>query len=651
MAAESDSPLASFGRRLGRHSGVYVVGHVALFLFGMLNLAALTRMLPIEEFGRLAVYLVLATLLTTLYNLGSLQGVLMAVFGVADDEELVAGGDEDVRPQARNPERALTTGVLLTVTIAALGTAVVFGLAPWIANLLGAPGELGAVRLAALCGATGAVWRLVHNVSRLERRPGLYSTLALLRPGFALAIGVALVAAGFGVEGALVGLALGTALAIPVAIVIGRHNYALGLELAVVPQIFRRGATIVPIILAMWIITNVDVLLVNAYAPPDTLGPYRVATRLGAGVAYMVSAVSMAWLPLKRMPLYTAMTEAHGPTGFGGALLSVFLLLCIWVVLGLTLLADVLIGIAPGSYADAAPLVPLIGLGLVASGVLLLIYRGAKLKHKRRAYILSLLGATAGFVVAGLVLVPAYGGYGAAAAQIIAFGGAAIVMLWVSQRSKHPLPIQYGKLAKGVALGLLCIALGQLLSPLAGQWRIGVDLAILCAFPALLYAAGAFPTAEVRAFIGRPARPRRSRQRVRGIVARLSDLDPHDRRLVAALAPKGAVPAPRAWELVGGEQEAMRRFVSSLRALGLGRAQLEARNGRGGTVEEGEEDEVDRDAEIAAYLLAEGGVATRDQLGSKLCEDGADPLDLDRLDLTLGKLRQIPRSEWERLGC
>lgn len=653
MALESDSPLASFGRRLGRHSGIYAVGHVAIFLFGMVNVAVLTRLLPIEEFGRLAVYLLLATLLATLYNLGSLQGVLMAVFGVADDEEL-AVEDEGERPQVKDRERALTTGVLLTAAIALLGTAVVFAAAPVFATLLGTPGELEAIRLAALCGATGAIWRLVHNVSRLERRPGLYSTLGVLRPALALAVGVPLVVAGFGVEGALIGLAAGTALAVPPAIVVGRRNYALGLELSVVPQIFRGGAGIVPIIIAMFVITNVDLFFVNAYAPDDAVGPYRVATRLGAGVAYLVSAVTMAWLPLKRMPLHTAMTDAHGPTGFGGALISVFLLLCIWVVLGLTILADVLIGIAPSSYADAAPLVPLIGLGLVASGVTLLVYRGGKFKNKRRIFICTLLGGAILFVLVGLVLVPAFGSYGAAAAQIIAFGTTASTLLWLSQRSEHPLPIQYGRLAKGVALGLLCIGLGQLLGPLAGGWRIVVDLAILVAFPFGLYAIGAFPSEELRAFVGRPAKPQPRRRRARGLLARLGDLDPLDRRLVAALAPRGTVASPLAWELAGGEQEAMRRFVASLRALGPPPPAAAEGNGSTEQSDEGEgeaETEVDRDAEIAAYLLADGGIATRDQMGEQLCEDGVDPLDLDRLDMTLGRLRQIPRSEWERLDC
>lgn len=645
MAAEKAAPLPLFGRRLSRHSGIYAAGSIATFVFAMVNVGVLTRLLPIEEFGRLAIYLTIAALLTTLYNLGTLQGVLIMVFGVADGEEGMALDDAEGRATAANPERALTTGVLLTVAIAALGTVVMFGLAPLVAELFGAPGQAEAVRLAALCGATGAVWRLVHNVARLERRPVVYSVLGVVRPAFALAVGISLVVAGLGVEGALAGVALGTALAIPVAILAGRRNYAMGLELGIVPDIFRQGAFVIPIIAAMWIITNVDLFLVSAYAPADKVGPYRVAMRLGAGVSYVVGAVSMAWLPLKRTPLHTAMSELHGPSGFGGTLISVFLLFCIWVILGLALLADVLIGIAPESYSDAAPLVPLIGLGVVASGMTLMIYRGAKFPNRRRSYIGLLLGAAAVFVVAGLVLVPLFGGYGAAVAQILAFGGAALAMLWMSKRSEHPLPIQYRRLARGTAIGLLCIGLGQLVSPLAGQWRILVDVIILAAFPALLFAAKAFPTEELRAFVDLSL-PRRPRRRSTRMVERLRQLDPLDRRALVALVPNGSSSAEVARTLELPEPVVLSRFLASLREVGS----IAATDG-GGDEEDGEGEQAENfDADLAAYLLASRGVAKRDVLAEKLCEDGVDPLDLDLLDVTLGRLRRIPRREWERLA-
>lgn len=651
--AEGDSSLVSFGRRLSRHAGVYASGSVATFVFSLVNLAVLTRLLPIEEFGRFAVYLMLATLLTTVYNLGSLQGTLSWVFGASDVEEGVVTEEDG---GAYDKERALTTGVLLTVGIAMAGTLVVFAAAPLFAELIHTPGQVEAVRLAALCGATGAVWRLVHNVMRLERRPTAYTTLGLVRPALVLGLGVAFVISGHGVEGALAGIALGTALAIPAALASSWRSYALGFEWGAVTAILGRGVRIVPFILTIWIITNVDLYLVNTFSPPDSVGPYRVAMRLGGGVSYLVSAVTMAWLPLTRVPLHAAVNERHGKGSLGGTLLTPFLLVCIWAILGLTLLSDVLIGIAPGSYASAAPFVPLIGLGVVSSGVLLVIYRGSSFPKRRSYYIKLLLLATAVFLGAGLILVPRYGGFGAAAAQVVAFSMAAAIMLWLDQRSQNPMPIQYGRLARGIVVGLLCIAFGQLVSPLAGDARIAVDLAILAGFPALLILVHAFPSEDLKTFV-KLSRPSTRRRPSPAIVEKLKGLDSTDRKIVAALTPREGSPLV-AGAIADGDLDAMKRFVVSLRAMGPPLISAAGRNGSDGYAENGEDpdengkeaaEEVDRDPEIAAYLLTDSGVATRDALGKELRENGVDPLELDVLDVTLGNLRRLPRSEWERL--
>lgn len=630
MASAHQGSFATFARRLGSHSGIYAGGAGGTFLFALANVAVLTRLLPIEDFGRLAVCLVFAAMLTVIYNLGTLQGTLMSVFGVADGGE-EAADEVDTGPQAEDRERALTTGVLITMGIATIGTLTVFAAAPLAAELLGLGGEVEAVRLAALAGATGAIWRLVHNVMRFERRPVAYTMLGLVRPALALGLGVALVVSGYGVEGALAGIAIGTALAVLVAIAATHRDYALGVDLGVVRPILTKGSSIVPIIAAIWVIHNADLFLVSAYAPEDAVGPYRVASRLGAGISYLVSAVTMSWIPLTRTSLYTAMDEEHGKTTFGATLLTVFLLLCIWALLGLTLLAHVLIRIAPESYESAAPLVPLIGLGVVLYGAFMVIFRGSAFPKRGKYRLWLLLAAVGIFIGLGLILVPIYGGYGAAVSQIVAFAVATAVMLWRSQISENPLPIQYGRLGRGLAIGIGCVVLGQFLAPLAGDSRWLLDVGIIIAFPVLLVLARAFPLEELRAFIepklfGRPRRPSSA------MLSDLERLDPLDRQAVSTLARKGGSPAQAARELSEPEPAVLERLVVSLRFLAP-----HDREGPG-----------DRDVEIAGYLLADDGRATRDQLGARLCKEGVDPLDLDMIELTFTRLRRIPARRWER---
>jgi len=270
----------------------------------------------------------------------------------------------------------------------------------------------------------------------------------------------------------------------------------------------------------------------------------------------------------------------------------------------------------------------------------MVVYRGAKFPSRRNWHIGMMLAASAIFVVSGLILVPAFGGYGAAAAQILAFTIAALVLLWVVQRSKHPLQVEWGKLARALAIGLACIGLGQIVSPLAGEWRILVDFLIVAAFPALLLLAGAFPREELAAFVDLP-RPGRPRRHSPPLVEKLKRLDPADRRALSVLVSGGSSSAEAAEILAMPEPLVLSRFVASLREVGS----------LPGPDRNGEEcdDPGPGDADLACYLLSSGGVATRDRLGERLCEEGANPLHLDRLDTTLGRLRRIPRREWERL--
>src|SRR4051794_6117404 len=98
------------------------MGAVAGFVFGILSIAVLTRLLSLAEFGRLALLLFFAAMLTLFYNAPSLQGTLMRVFGAGDDE---SGEIEDDEALASDKRKALTTGLTVTVATVLVGTAVV----------------------------------------------------------------------------------------------------------------------------------------------------------------------------------------------------------------------------------------------------------------------------------------------------------------------------------------------------------------------------------------------------------------------------------------------------------------------------------------------------------------------------------------------
>ena len=349
---------SALGARLTRDTGLYTAGAFAGFLFAVIQVAVVTHYLTPSEFGQLALLLFFAALTTIVYNLGTLQGTFMWVFGATGDEDV----DDDDSAGARDKRKGLGTGFIVTVVICALGTGVIAIFSSQFATLLlgdSSDGEL--IVIAAASGAAGALWRFTTNVLRLERRPYAYVGFSLVRPILVIAVTIPLVASGHGVTGAIGGVAIGSVAAVPVVLLATRRSYALAFERGDLKMIMRRGAIFVPVVVSFWIAQNVDLYALSKFASDADVGLYRLAGRIASFIHYFSSALFMAWTPLARTLTFRAAEKEHSREVIGGAMLTYFVLGGMLLILGLTVTADGLVRIAPSSYADAAPLVPLLG--------------------------------------------------------------------------------------------------------------------------------------------------------------------------------------------------------------------------------------------------------------------------------------------------
>ena len=474
------------GLQLTNYAVVYGASTVFTFLVGVANLTILTHYLSVDEFGLLAVLLVFAAFLTIIYNLVVLQGTFGLVFGGGDEEGgLEVDESDDLVPKNMDKRRTLTTGLCATAAVCFVGSFVVCAFAPQLSTVLGGV-PAGWVRLAAASGAAGSMWRFVVNVLRYERRPVAFVLTSALRPIFVLGISIPLVVNGNGVSGVLFATVVGTGAAVLVALVISLSNYALALQASMLAPISKRGYFLVPVIIAFWIIHNADLYLVSLWTGEEEVATYRVAARLAAGVSYFVSAFLMAWMPLARTLLHQAVTAEHGVPRTGGTMVRYFWAASLWVVLGLALLSDVMVKIAPATYGAAAPLIPIIGAGFVAYGGFIIVHRVGKFPGRLKAYIgLACLGAVV-FAIAAVLLIPRYGAYGAAVAPLIGFSFALIAELYMCQRGAEPLEIPYLKMAGTTLLAIALWTVGHFLGGSISVARVVLDLMLLIAFPILL---------------------------------------------------------------------------------------------------------------------------------------------------------------------
>lgn len=624
----TNAAMRTFGGRLGRHSALYASAAMITFVLSIVQVAVLTRILSLADFGRLALLLLFAGLLTVLYNIGTLQGTFLRVYGSTGEEDVDPDADESAVGEKR---QSLGSSFVLTLLIGLIGFAFIAPLSGPIAGaLIGQPRLGGAVVWAAASAAMGSLWRLVLNVMRYERRPVGFVALGAARPVLTTACTLALVLAGYGIAGAMAGVAVGTLFSVLLALSVTRRSYAFAFRLGDVYDILRRGRIYILIILSFWVLHNVDLYIISVFASDEQVALFRVASRVAAGVSYFVSAYLMAWTALTRTSLHEAVQQEQGLVEVTSNILLWFALTCLWLLLGLTVLADGLIRIAPAAYGPAAPLIPLIGLGFVAYGAFVIAYRATQFPGRRTRYARLAMSAAVIFLVLALGLVPLLGAYGAAVAQIVALAAVAALTVRAARRAGEPLRLETGRLVRALALALALLGLGLAAGRLLGDWRIVLDLISLLAFPMLLPVVGALPREDARrllAALGGRARAPRRRMR---LIDAIRQMDPRERRIAELLIRWGRTPTAVAGELGQDAESILRELVAALR-----------RCARAGEPDPG-------DAALGAYLLSGEAVAERDIVARRLWNQGFKPLEMDALERIVQSIQRASARAWRQ---
>ncbi|HEV2074822.1 MAG TPA: oligosaccharide flippase family protein [Thermoleophilaceae bacterium] len=631
-AGRAPSALGTFGTRIGRHAGIYGAGQAGSLMLGLVTVAVLTRLLPPAEFGVYALYYVLAALLATLYTLGLARGGMLWVFGSGggDDEDAdEADEEDDTAPRAGDKRRALGTALLLVAGVAALGSVIVAVASSSVSSFL--TGESGTDTLTLLAGLAGAAWAialLAGGVPRRERRPYAFVFVSLARPLLVLAATVPLVVARPEVESAVLGLAIGTGAAAIVALGAVRRSWRLAFGFEDARNILRLGARYVPLLVALWVIANGGVFLLGVYGSTTEAGFFRLAVSVAAGASLPTSAFISAWGPMRREPIFGAVEAERGKLAANGVLATYFALAAIWIALALWISADLLVQIAPGAYAEAAPLIPLLGLGFLLQGWFRVMKRTSRIPRRWVWYVSLAVLAAFVFVATCVMLIPSLGAEGAALALVAAFGVAAAGMSLRSQAGSSPVPLAYGRLAVGFAIAAGCALLARPLAEAAGSAGPVVDAAALLLYPVLLVATGTIPRAHLTP-LGRmvkAAAPGGGRAG-NGLVE-LGALSEQQRALLEILIRHRRPPDAVAPVLGSSRDEVAMLFVAALRQLaGVGTSSP-------------------TDARLGSYLLSTAPIAARDQLWRRLASEGVDALEVDALSLTLERLRRAPEGSW-----
>ena len=256
------------------------------------------------------------------------------------------------------------------------------------------------------------------------------------------------------------------------------------------------GLPLVPTALAMWALMLVDRLMLGRLAGLDDVGQYAAANRVVAVLLLGVTAFATAFGPYA-LSLYSEDRElekrvrARALTYLTAALTLGALVLALFA-------RELLALLAPG-YDRAYQAVGLVALGAVSFGVSSVAMAGISFARRTGWFAVLTLGAAALNIGLNLILIPAFGMIGAAAATAIAFAALAAGHYVVSQRL-YPTPYDPVRMVGIVALGAVLAPLGLVDVDREGV-ELLVKLAAVAAFLVSMRAVGVVRAGQLRAAI------------------------------------------------------------------------------------------------------------------------------------------------------
>ena len=226
------------------------------------------------------------------------------------------------------------------------------------------------------------------------------------------------------------------------------------------PQLVRFGAPLVPAELAMYFMNTADRWFVQYYHGEEALGLFAVGAKFSMLLALVVETFRKAWWPIAMDSMYSD----DGPETFRMIARLYMGLACAGVV-GLTLFSPWLVQwLTASQFHDAWPIVGILAWQAVFYGFFLIASAG--IWKAEKTYLNLYLMGSAAILGIGMnwILVPSYGGMGAAVATVVTYLAWVLVSMMVSE-SLWRVAFSYGSLLLQISSGAVFVLWYLSMSP------------------------------------------------------------------------------------------------------------------------------------------------------------------------------------------
>jgi O-antigen/teichoic acid export membrane protein len=277
---------------------------------------------------------------------------------------------------------------------------------------------------------------------RLRDRPVTYSAFTFARSVGTLALRIVFViGVGLGLTGIYLADVIVTVALLPLLWPWFRPFVGRGFSTADLRMALRFGLPRVPHGLAQQAMDGGNRLLFSAFSSQAQLGVYQNATTLGTGVKFFTSAFETAWAPF----YYATARQADGKLVLRKVVTYGFAVLALLVAGTIAVARDVVLVMLTPEYLNAAPVLPLVAIGMGFQGLYLLTSIGLNLTSRTEFYPVTTFVSAGVGLGAGALLMPGYGAIGAATAFALAYVTQAIVAFGFAQLV-YPMTYEGGRL-------------------------------------------------------------------------------------------------------------------------------------------------------------------------------------------------------------
>jgi O-antigen/teichoic acid export membrane protein len=469
--------VSGYLRRLATTGAAYTAASIVSKLIAVVLLPLYTRYLTPADYGAAEVMFAAIVAVSIVVRLGTIEALLRFYYKDGED-----------------PARVVATSFAALFWVATAAALILLLFAKPISEALldeSAP-DLARIAIGGLWVST--MFEYLLTLFRLEERARAFFVTTLLSVLSAIALTVVLVVGkGEGARGLLLGSYISGAVFVLGLIWVHRRRLSLWIDRRLLRRLMRFGLPTMPAELSLYLLNFVDRIIIVRTAGLAEAGLYSLAVKFAQGVNVLVRGFQLAWPPLAY-----SIRDDDEARGVYAVVVTLFVAGCSFVVTGMWLLSRWIVRAlaAPeffGSYKAIGLIATAVTLYALYMVLVVILGRTGRTEFNFPAT----LAALAANIALNLALVPPFGIVGAGIALVASYLVVLALMYGFTQRL-FPVPYEWARLARVVAIASASVVLAELLLPTEGFLGLLARIALWLAYPLALFATGFFTPGERR---------------------------------------------------------------------------------------------------------------------------------------------------------